>query len=65
MWVKIKPPGYGPQVLVHASISQDSILGTSEKAHNQISSGCFGFQGGVSEGSGLSGAVGIAPGHLV
>ena len=27
VWVKIKPPGIGPQVLVHASIYQGSILG--------------------------------------
>ena len=27
-WVKIEPPGIGPQVLVHVSIYQGSILGT-------------------------------------
>ena len=28
VWVKIKAPGIGPQVLVHVSIYQSSILGT-------------------------------------
>ena len=28
VWVKIKPPKIGPQVLVHVSTYQDSILGT-------------------------------------
>ena len=28
VWVKINPPGIAPQVLVHASIYQDSIFGT-------------------------------------
>ena len=28
VWVKMKPPGFGPQVLVHVSICKGSILGT-------------------------------------
>ena len=28
LWVKIEPPGIGPQVLVHVSFYQGSILGT-------------------------------------
>ena len=28
LWVKNKPPGIGPQILVHVSIYEGSILGT-------------------------------------
>ena len=35
VWIKIKPPGYGPQILVHVSICQGSLWGYPILTHSQ------------------------------
>ena len=62
VWVKIEPPGYGPQVLVHVCTSRASHLGYLFLTHSQMNSLWLFFSVGFEVGIDFTGRLGWVEG---